>query len=228
MKTKRVLKHDLDDSVVAAIRQAMGEPDVDTRPFPHIDWNSFNAAVDDRVEYDREHPDPDRSRLRWARIKALRQEWRAGWQNEQGKKFKKGELRWFDTFEGHAVASESHWLHAIERTTALWADWPVWQEGQHFKWLTPAGVLMEGEVVSFDTWTGLIECHFWGEDDLCASLAIKTETRWISTGMIVAGEREDDRRGAARQKDHEARKAQLALEKSGGQQSLFDAIPNAE
>lgn len=70
------------------------------------------------------------------------------------------------------IVTEMRELHDAERNAALEAGWPVWQQRQHFVYLTTDGLLREGEVNRFDRDARTVTGAGWPYQDVIASLKV--------------------------------------------------------
>jgi hypothetical protein len=149
------------------------------------------------------------SAQRWARIAELHAAMRAAWAAESSRQEKrrnkgameKSRVAVYDTPEYIAIVEEYRALEDIERTAAIEADWPVWQEHQHFTFLhSDCVTLGEGEVLAFDR--DAMTASTWPMDGVCASLRGGKPVEIVTVAQIVAGELLRDEQDDERNRQH--------------------------
>lgn len=133
---------------------------------------------------------PGRHRARWRRIHELKAELDALWQAHPPKR--RGGLGnpVSDSPERQVLVVEYAWLKSVEREFAIVMDWPVWQEGQHFRFFWPPdGRVWWGSVVSIDIEDDTLLAMAWNEDDGQFSWDTGSHRQWTVTRLqVIEGE----------------------------------------
>src|SRR6185503_5665433 len=114
-----------------------------------LDREAFNKLVDEVIESELSHPCAGRHATRWARIKEVDDQLKAINAANAHKKLSKHEIPYHETDEWKRLVHEGTLLEEIERTQAINSEWPIWQAGQHFRYLED-GSIRQGEVITFD------------------------------------------------------------------------------
>ncbi len=145
------------------------------------------------------------SRERWQRIAEIHAWLNATWRAASAlPKPKKSAPRvpYYETPEYVAVVDEYRALHNIERSAAIEADWPIWQEGQHFTYLALDGTLRSGGVIAFDRDAMTVDTHTWPFEDVCAGCRTGEHPHeTVTVAQIVAGEQRRDEMEAERARE---------------------------
>lgn len=159
------------------------------------------------------HPLQGRHAARWARIKEIHRQIDELWKYKPERKQQKGEPHFYETVEWKLLTDELKLLHSIERTQAANAGWPIWQRGQHFKYVDKDSTLREGEVLAFNLDDETIECSTWNLNDFLGY--VKTSDRklcTISLKQIYDGIEQQERLETDRLKEQEL--SRLAAERA--------------
>lgn len=127
---------------------------------------NFNSLVELTIANDLANPLSGRHAARWARIREIDSRLKSiSAANTPLYKSRRratpGTVPYNETEEWKTLVHEGTLLEAVEREHALNQDWPIWQDGQHFRYLDAAGNIREGEVIWFDLDLGTIHCSTW-------------------------------------------------------------------
>src|SRR5581483_165334 len=132
-----------------------------------------DEALNRIIAEEEAHPLHGRHFARWTRIKEIHQQCDELWKYKPERKRQKGEPEFYETVEWKLLTDELKLLHSIERTQAASAGWPIWQRGQHFKYVDKHQTLREGEVRAFDLDNDTIECSTWALNDFLGYVTTK-------------------------------------------------------
>lgn len=159
---------------------------------------AFDQAVAAMLSEEAASPVPGRHAARWARIFEINAHLKtiasANPYKGRRRRAAPGTIPHDQTKEWKSLVSEGLLLETVEREQALDADWPIWQDGQHFKYLGANDTIREGEVIWFDLEAETVDCTTWPLHDFAGYInqpGVRTRET-ISVHQIGAAERKEE------------------------------------